>query len=608
MTRLDFPSPALAALAALACGGPPADLGAAERYVEASGGREALEAVMVVHTVDSLWLAGLAGTSESWWQRDPFRGRVTVEIGPVRQDLLIAGDSAWTIDRNGLLAPGDEMATMQGRLAREIIFLDAFLEPGGLEALPDSTVEGMAVSHLLLSREGLEDVHFYISRETWLPVLIRTRVMGMEVLSWPADYRETGGVVSPGSTREAIPALGQESVSRSLLVEYNVPVPDSVFEAAGLSGDWELACPGGPFPFELHGGHIYLPGSVAGREVDFLLDSGAGATVLDSRLAEELGLAGEGEFSALGIGGSSSFGFARVPEYSAAGAAVRNQTLAVMALDEPFYPSTGRHIGLVLGYDFLSRFVTRIDYGACTITLFDPRDWTFEGSGDVLEAGRAMGLLSIEAVLEDSIPLELLLDTGAGGGLHFSPSFLEAHPGFLDGRPSFEASVQGVGGEEKVVFFRAGALELGSFVVESGLCSSAASAPVLSSFDGIVGSDVLARFVLTLDYSRSEVVLEPSALFDAGLPESKTGLGVMIEGDGLEVEEVMPGSPAERAGLQPGDRLLAAAGMPLQADGLALLDSLSSLEEGFVMEMVFERSGVVDTASVVLERLLSGGS
>ncbi|NLP06580.1 PDZ domain-containing protein [Candidatus Fermentibacteria bacterium] len=608
MTRRNIPSAALAALAALACGGPPSDSGAAGRCVEAFGGRETLESVMVVHTVDSLWLAGLAGTSESWWQRNPFRGRVTVQVGPVRQDLLIIGDSAWTIDRNGLLAPGDDMARMQGLLAREMIFMDAFLSPGGLEELPDSTVDGVPVSHLLLSREGLEDVHFYISRETWLPILIRTTVMGMEVLSRPADYRDVGGVVSPASTREVITALGQESVSRSILVEYNVPVPDSVFAAAGQSGDWELAAPGVPFPFELHGGHIYLPGRVAGREVDFLLDSGAGATVLDSRLAGELGLAGEGDFSALGIGGASSFGFVRVPEYSAAGATVRSQTLAVMALDEPFYPSTGRHIGLVLGYDFLSRFVTKIDYGACTLTLYDPADWACEGRGDVLEAGRAMGLLSIEAVLEDSIPVKLLLDTGAGGGLHFSPSFLEAHPGLLEGRPSFEASVQGVGGEESVTFFRAGPLRMGSFVVESGLCSSAASAPVLASFDGIVGSDVLARFVLTLDYSRSEVILEPSTLFGEGLPEQKTGMGAGIEGDALEVTEVMPGSPAERAGLKPGDRLLNAAGIPLGADGLAVLDSLSSLEEGFVLDVAFERAGAVDTARIVLERLLSGGS
>lgn len=608
MIRRSCPSAAPALLVALACGGPPSDPGAIERYVEASGGREILEAVMVVHTVDSLRLAGLRGISESWWQRDPFRGRVAVEVGPVRQDLLILGDSVWTIDRNGHLAPGDEMARMQGLLAREIVFMDAFLDQGGLEALPDSSVEGLPVSHLLLSREGLDDVHFYISRETWLPVLIRTSVMGMEVLSWPADYRDVGGVVSPGSTREVIPALGQESVSRSILVEYNVPVPSSVFEAAGQSGDWELAAPGVPFPFELHDGHVYLSGRVCGREADFLLDSGAGATVLDSKLAGDLGLMGEGDFSALGIGGSSSFGFARVPDYSAAGATVRNQTLAVMELDEPFYPSTGRHIGLVLGYDFLSRFVTRIDYGARTVTLYDPGDWTYEGSGEVLEAERVMGLLSIEAVLEDSIPARLLLDTGAGGGLHFSPSFLEAHPGLLENRPTLEASVQGVGGEEPVIFFRAGPLRMGSFSVESGLCSSGASAPVISSFDGIAGSGVLARFVLILDYTRSEVILEPSSLFGEGLPEQKTGMGVRIEGEGLEIAEVMPGSPAELAGLKPGDRLLSASGITLGADDLARLDSLSSLEEGFVLDVAFERAGVADTARIVLERLLSGGS
>lgn len=601
------PAPLLIAFfASCACGGgrqQPTAQDTACRFVEASGGREVLEAVQVIHTIDSLEVAGLSGTSEAWWQREPFMGHVVVEIGPVRQELLIRGDSVWSVDRNGMLADGDEMSLMQARMARLTVFYDAFLEPSGLGAAPDTLVDGVESSRILLEGVGSDPVTLFVSKEDWLPVMVHMRVMGMDVYSRPAGYRSISGVVSASRSTESIPALGQETASRNILTEYNVPVPADVFALAGEGGDWALDTPGEPYPFRLDVEHIFLAGRIGELPVDVILDSGAGATVLDSATAVELGIVSEGDFSALGVGGSSSFGFAEVPEYSAAGAKVTGQTVAVLPLSGAFLPGTGHRIGLILGYDFLSRFVTEIDYGARTIRLLDP-DAGIPAGGESIPAERILGVLAVDVVLEDSIEARLLLDTGAGGAIHFTPAFLENHPAFLADRTTLPTAIQGIGGMDTALVFRVGSLKLGSFETEAGLCSSGGELAAASGFDGILGNAVLARFVVTLDYGAPAVHLAPSSLFETGLPENGCGLGAVIGSGGLEISEVLPGSPADSAGLKPGDGIVSADGYTLGPDDFNLLDSLVHGPAGTSLVLGIEGSEGPREVELVLRRLL----
>jgi membrane-associated protease RseP (regulator of RpoE activity) len=269
-----------------------------------------------------------------------------------------------------------------------------------------------------------------------------------------------------------------------------------------------------------------------------------------------------------------------------------DQTLAVMPLSEEFYPSTGEMIDLIIGYDFLSRFVTRIDYGSETIILFVPDSFSIENIDiSVLPAERSMSLLSIKAVIEDSVPVTLLLDTGAGGNIHLTPSFIEEHPGFLNDRPAFETVIQGVGGEETISGFRVGEITLGDYTVQGGICSSFTGGDIFNQYDGILGNGVLSRFISYLDYSSGRIILEPSSLFEEGLPESLTGMGLEIENNNLLVRQVILGSPAEDAGILEGDILLEVDGNPVTVDQLNELSDLLPDTVGAAVSLRFLRNG-----------------
>ena len=585
-----------AALILSACGTAPHPAGPSrteiilDSCVVAVGGSERLDRLMVIHTVDSIVVAVMPGMTEAWWVREPFMGLSVTEAGPVRQEMLIVGDSVWTVDRNGHLTPGGVEARDELVLSRMTVFYDYLTDTSLVTVGPDTLLDSLSVVPLTLT--GETEVVFYYSRETWLPVLMTAKTMGLQILSTPDDYMEVQGITTASTTVSVIEMLGQEIASRNILTEFDVPVPDSLFVLTAGAADWELTESGREYPFSLDQEHIFMQGEVNGVPVTILLDSGAGATVMDSSLAAELGLETTGSLPARGVAGTEEFSFARVGEYSAAGATVRGQNLAVMPLADIFYPATGHHIDLILGYDFLSRFVAKIDYGSETISLFDPAEFSVDlFEGDILEATRSMSLLSINAVLEDSIPVTLLLDTGAGGCIHLTGSFFEKHPDFLDGRPTFGTMVQGVGGVEDIEGFRVGSITLGDFRVPGGLCSSFEGTEVFDAYDGIVGTGILSRFVLYLDYSRDQVLLEPSSLFTEGLPENLTGLGLEIAGDHLLVGTVVIGSAADAAGILEGDTLVAVDGVEVGPEDLPGMRKMMPSTPGMEIVVTVVRKG-----------------
>ncbi len=574
-----------------------------ERYLDACGGRTAIEEIDVIHTMDSITIAGISGVTESWWIREPFSGRTSIDLGIVKQEVLIIGDSVWTLDRNGHLSTGSREALQEAELARKTVFYSVFLDPSDLELAPDTIVDGTRTWPLVIG--GGVPVTLYISEETWLPILSTVEAMGIVILQYPLEYTNVDGIVSAMGTRDLIPAFGQESITKNILTEYNVPVPDTVFSIAVPDADWFLARGGTAWSFELSDGHVYLDGMVGDRPVTILLDSGAGATVIDSTLASELDLEGIGEFVAQGIGGAQSVSFVEVPEYSIAGATFTGQNLAVLPLDAPFYPYTGKHIGLVLGYDFLSRFITLLDFGESSLTLWDPDSFEYTGDAGYVDVTQTMSLLSLEALLEDSIPVTLLLDTGAGGNLHLTPTFFEEYPDFLGERDTYETIARGIGGLDTIRAFRVRSITFGGYRIPCGISSSFGGAPILSQYHGIIGTGILARFRIYFDYGNGRIILEPSSIFAEGLPEDMTGIGFETDGERILVSHVVEGSAGESAGVLPGDILLAVEGAENLSGDLNRLEELIPATEGASFRITVLRNGEELDLVVTTTRLLS---
>lgn len=80
-------------------------------------------------------------------------------------------------------------------------------------------------------------------------------------------------------------------------------------------------------------------------------------------------------------------------------------------------------------------------------------------------------------------------------------------------------------------------------------------------------------------------------------------LGVVVahETDGARILQVVPNSPADKAGLRPGDRIVALDGEPVNADH-PLPDSIRRHRPGDTVRLTIIREGTEQTVSVTLGR------
>jgi predicted metalloprotease with PDZ domain len=150
-------------------------------------------------------------------------------------------------------------------------------------------------------------------------------------------------------------------------------------------------------------------------------------------------------------------------------------------------------------------------------------------------------------------------------------------------------SVQGVGfgGTFLSEIGRLGSMSLGPYEWDDPIVSiSGATVGAFASedFAGNIGNRVLERFRVTLDYNRRHVYLEPGTRYSDR--DHLTHAGVMFarRGGVVTVEDVLSGSPADRAGLRARDEVVAVNGREIASWDLPQLQAL--LDDGPTGERV----------------------
>jgi predicted aspartyl protease len=241
---------------------------------------------------------------------------------------------------------------------------------------------------------------------------------------------------------------------------------------------------------------------------DFLLDTGTNRTVLDQKLAVQLGLPRVGDDTVSGILGNAKARVVRTQSISLAG--VVAEGLDVYSADLP-----GRVRGL-LGEDFLRNFDVLIDYGHKTIQI-DPGTNQLANALDgerltVSLHGSLQGnhstddrlIVSGRAKELGDKPVSLLLDTGANALVLFGG------PGSLGEkatREQFTATSFLGGGDKFTARTRIVTLQLGNGPTAK-LQAMAPPAVAGMDTDGVVPMSVFKSIFIS--HSGRFVILEPS--------------------------------------------------------------------------------------------------
>ena len=125
--------------------------------------------------------------------------------------------------------------------------------------------------------------------------------------------------------------------------------------------------------------------------------------------------------------------------------------------------------------------------------------------------------------------------------------------------------------------------------------------------NGILGNPLLSRFILTLDYPRERLYLSPVPGYRSKFEYDRSGLVIIASGPNLTkftVFDVIPNSPAARAGLRRGDELRRINGFPAVLMSLAEVNARFRRKPGTKIRLQVERNSVRMEKRFQLEQLI----
>lgn len=321
-------------------------------------------------------------------------------------------------------------------------------------------------------------------------------------------------------------------------------------------------------PFELRGDFVVVRVVVNGQSTLLILDTGSGAMVLDSAVAEVAGIEFSSHVTATANGSATHpmrIGHARDVRL---GAAPLSNVLTAVGPFADVQARVGYDVHGSLGFEVFDRYVVDVDYRARTITLSDPAGFTYRGSGVVvpikLERRVPVTNATIATRKGGAINARLMLDLGSSThSLRLATRFVEAHHLADDTITVAGPLGAGVDGVPMGQLLRMPRLTLGGLTIERP--STVLSHEEEGAFgrtaetDGTVGAPVFRRTRMIIDYSRERVIFEPRGRFD--VPDSVDASGVTLtvaenDAHSFRVAYVIAGSAAADAGVRVGDELM----------------------------------------------------
>lgn len=314
---------------------------------------------------------------------------------------------------------------------------------------------------------------------------------------------------------------------------------------------------------QVTGGVIIVQAQLApfSDTLQFIFDTGSSGISLDSATASYLNV--KPSYDGLLIRG-----IAGVREV----AQLRNQTLTIGGLRTDsldFYINDysvltsiyGVRIDGVIGYAILSRYIVSIDYEKQSMEWFTSGPFDYPRKGILIKPkiNRLPAYpLTIQELQTKNYPM--LIDIGAGLNLLFSERFAK-EAGVLDpSRKSWITSGEGIGGQIELRLTLLRSLRIGPYrfkKIPVTIFDDSNNVTNYPHWAGLIGNDLLRRFNIIINYPAAEIHLRPNRFFYDEFDYGYIGMELYLIDGHITIGFVASGSPAQEAGLEVGDEIIA---------------------------------------------------
>lgn len=295
-------------------------------------------------------------------------------------------------------------------------------------------------------------------------------------------------------------------------------------------------------PFRQINNLVFIDLKVNDVELTFLLDTGVSETLLFSLGNKEIVFKNLKKVQFTGLGGSDFI----------EGIKSTNNKVIVnkdyidynheiyIILDEEFNFSS--HVGIpvngIIGYNFFKNKLTKIDFEKHLITVYsdktnaDKKFRNFEKLPISIESQKPYLTTDIQQT-KDFFPAKVLIDLGNSDAMWLFPTRI---PHFNYNRPNIDDFLgRGFNGDIYGKRSRIHALKLGKSILEKPIVAmpspeSVQSMSFVKDRVGSIGSDILKRFTVVLDYKNQNLYLKKTSSVNDPFKFNMSGLDVKHDG------------------------------------------------------------------------------
>lgn len=303
--------------------------------------------------------------------------------------------------------------------------------------------------------------------------------------------------------------------------------------------------------------------------LNFLFDTGATQTAIDSATAVKAGIVADQTAMAAGVTGMQ-----RIPMTGAlaiqAGTAKLRPHPAILVNLSQLSSRYGKIIHGIIGYELLTNFIVRLDIDKQQLELYhsvkdmapsvlgEKLSFSFSYAIPIPQAECSIRLKSGKIIKEN-----FMFDSGAlGVTALFNTGFSKQHDLISEaGNYSNDVGISLFNRTEKLVTAIDG-LTIGSFAFGEMPVSALQAGQKAGALQvtNILGNAILYRFNMVFNYIAREIYLQPNKYFHEPFEFPVSGIKLSMQENRLIIDFVADGSPAAAAGIKPGVELLSVNG------------------------------------------------
>jgi predicted aspartyl protease len=254
--------------------------------------------------------------------------------------------------------------------------------------------------------------------------------------------------------------------------------------------------PGAEIPFEYRDGLIWLKVRAEGAQepLNFLLDSGAGVSVIDLGAAQRLGLKLASRVAVRGVQSETTGHWPQRLNAAASGVPLPPDFLALDL--QKLSKACAHPVDGLVGADFFRERVVQVDFGAGKVRLLDAAP---AKADEVLPIEIQKDVLRVPVAVNGGKPQWMRLDTGCASALQWVST----------ARPAVTAATRrrlSVGLAEVPVVMASTTVALGKLRFDE-VPTGVHSKQIFSGEAGLLGNGLLSRFIVTVDALNKRLLL-----------------------------------------------------------------------------------------------------